>query len=193
LASERQGVPMQANGDPPILATLVFPRQGSRIMLATKMRGIGVGYLNGWGGGVESGESIFDAMLREFREEAGGAEITDSIVASGVVRCHGVVHFRNFREDGTYIDCDVYVYFTPFWSGQIQSSEEMRSPGWHGIHNLPYLNLMPGDKFWLPRFARLEPGEALEAWVVYGPEQRELLDDVLVRPWPGEKDPSGAY
>lgn len=168
---------MQANGDPPLVATLVFPVQGNRIMLATKMRGVGVGYLNGWGGGVEPGESIHECAMREFKEETGGAEITPDILKADAFHCRGVVHFRNYKEDGRVVFCDVVVYTTSFWFGEIHSTEEMRSPAWHKVSNIPHLGLMPGDKFWLPKFIH---GRNMHAWVVYGPEQRELLDDVVV-------------
>jgi ADP-ribose pyrophosphatase YjhB (NUDIX family) len=176
---------MQPNGDPPVLATIVFPRMDSKIMLATKMRGVGVGYLNGWGGGVEQGESIHECVIRKFYEETGGAEIHAS-----ALHCHGVVHFRNFREDGTFLDCDVYVYTTRIWLGQIHSTEFMRNPEWHKIYNLEKLNLMPGDKFWLPLFIT---GRNLQAWVTYIPGQRELIDEVEVSDWPGQADQAGAF
>lgn len=163
---------MQANGDPPLVATLVFPRQDRKIMLATKMSGVGVGYLNGWGGGLEPGESIHQCAIREFREETGGAEIPPN-----ALHCHGVVHFKNYREDGSWVDCDVYVYTTRIWFGQILSTEVMRSPEWHKTYNLSNLNLMPGDKFWLPLFIT---GRNMHAWVTYGPGQRELVDDVAI-------------
>ncbi len=167
---------MQANGDPPLVATLVFPRRGNNLMLATKMRGIGVGYLNGWGGGVEPGESIHECAMREFKEETGGATIPDEAVEQDVFNCVGVVHFANHKEDGRVVNCDVYVYVTQFWYGEIRSTEEMRSPRFHRVHSIPRLNLLPGDKFWLPQFLR---GRNMHAWVEQDHNYR-LLSDVVV-------------
>lgn len=164
---------MQANGDPPLVATLVFPCRGSRIMLATKMKGIGSGYLNGWGGGVEEGESVDECAVREFREETLGAEISIKNL-----RLKGVVHFKNHKKDGGVVNCDVYVYVVHTWSGEICSTEDMKDPVWYNIYELGRLHLMPGDKFWLQNFIR---GKKMRAWVEYAPGQKILLSPVVVR------------
>jgi 8-oxo-dGTP pyrophosphatase MutT (NUDIX family) len=57
--------------------TLVFamrPANGvtdGEVLLGMKKRGFGVGKFNGFGGKVESGESVPDAAVRELREESG--------------------------------------------------------------------------------------------------------------------------
>lgn len=160
---------MRSSDNPPLLATVVYPRRQSQVMLATKMTGIGVGYLNGWGGGVEEGESIEESAVREFKEETGGAEI--SVRA---LHFAGVINVKNRKLDGRVVECEVHIYTVSAWFGKINSTFEMRNPGWHNIHNLTRLNLVSGDKYWLPHFLQVRT-VPLKAWLEYGPGQKELL------------------
>ncbi len=170
---------MQANGDPPLVATLVLPYRRNKLWLATKMRGIGAGYLNGWGGGVEPGEQIHECAMREFKEETGGAIIPDDAIKAGsnVFRCAGVVHFTNHQEDGRKVHCDVFVYVVSRWLGEIRSTEEMRSPGTHGVYNIRRLNVLPGDKIWFPKFIY---GRDMHAWVEQDHNYQLLSEPVIV-------------
>ncbi len=51
--------------------TLCIIRDGDNILLAEKKRGFGVGYWNGYGGKLEDGETIEQALVREVKEESG--------------------------------------------------------------------------------------------------------------------------
>lgn len=51
--------------------TLAFLRREGAICLAMKKRGFGEGNWNGYGGKVEEGESIEEAVVREIQEESG--------------------------------------------------------------------------------------------------------------------------
>ncbi len=168
---------MQENGDPPILATLVFPVQGNGITLATKTSGPGAGRLNGYGGGVEPGETLDGCALREFYEETGGAYISEIVVASGVFRYRGMVRAMNYRDGGGFSVCDIFVYTTLAWKGEIRSTSEMQNPRVYKARDIPRLNMLPGDKYWLPQFLS---GYHMYAEVTYSPGQRELLGEVRV-------------
>ncbi|MDO8582684.1 MAG: NUDIX domain-containing protein [bacterium] len=52
------------------LATLCLLVRNERVFLARKKKKIGAGLWNGYGGMVESGESIAEAAVREAKEEA---------------------------------------------------------------------------------------------------------------------------
>ncbi|KAM9844137.1 oxidized purine nucleoside triphosphate hydrolase isoform 2-T3 [Aulostomus maculatus] len=55
----------------PKLLTLVLVVQPGRVLLGMKKRGFGAGKWNGFGGKVQTGESIEDAARRELQEESG--------------------------------------------------------------------------------------------------------------------------
>ena len=155
------------------LATLVFPVQdteGQReVMLATKMKKIGAGCLNGWGGGVEEGESLLETALREFHEETGA-----SISLEGLEKI-GIVQFKNHKSDGSVFVCTVHVYTVSKWSGEIQSTEEMENPRWYSVADIPLEKLMRADPHWLPRMLAGEKGIA---WAEYEPYQKALIGEV---------------
>lgn len=54
-----------------VVLQLVIPQRGGRLLLGKKLRGFGAGYINGFGGKVEIGESIEEGARRELEEEAG--------------------------------------------------------------------------------------------------------------------------
>ncbi len=138
-------------------------------MLATKMRGIGVGCLNGWGGGVEEGESLLQCAVREFRDESG------AIVEEGDLKKIGIVHFKNNKKDGSVFVCTVHVYKTSRWLGEIGSTEEMKDPDWYLVKDIPLEKLMLADPYWLLRMLNGEKGIACAE---YGPRQETLIGEV---------------
>ena len=152
------------------LATLVFPVRDDNVMLAEKMRKIGKGCLNGWGGGVDHGESIRACAVREFSEETGGA-----IIDEQDLKKLGIVHFKNHLANGSEFICTVHVYSVAKWDGQIISTEEMKDPRWFPITTVASQKLMSADPFWLPRMLSGEKGIA---FAEYEPYQKALIGSV---------------
>ncbi len=159
------------------LATLVFPLRNDQIMLARKTRNIGIGCLNGWGGGVERGESLKRAAVREFSEETGGA-----VISENDLKKIGIVHFTNHKTDGSVFVCTVHMYTVSRWIGEIVSTEEMQDPRWCPIATISEEKLMLADPFWLPRMLSGEKGIA---WAEYGPRQQTLIGEVRFEPVDG--------
>jgi len=104
--------------------TLVLPVRDGKILLGMKKRGFGEGKINGFGGKLNEGESIFDAAVRELSEEIG-------IVVEGL-RKVGELDFRfPHKEDGSW-DQRAHVFLAEGWEGEPKESEEM-SCDWYDI------------------------------------------------------------
>ena len=54
--NQNNDVPDWPNWEPELHATLMFVRQGSRVLLIEKLTGIGMGKINGPGGKIDPGE-----------------------------------------------------------------------------------------------------------------------------------------
>jgi 8-oxo-dGTP diphosphatase/2-hydroxy-dATP diphosphatase len=156
--------PRQANGNQKVV---------EEVLLAMKTCKIGEGCWNGYGGGVEEGETPEVAAVREFFEESGGAtiEIED-------LQKVAVADFCNTREDGTSFVCQVQVFLVEKWSGQLTSTETMINPTWFKRLELPFDQLMPADRFWLPLALTYC---SMRVKATYGPHQKNLIGPVDIK------------
>lgn len=119
--------------------TLAIARQDNQILLARKARGFGAGVWNGFGGKVEGGETIEEAAVRECQEEAG---ITPSkLYSRGVLAFHyeatGHIHLTRIFEVASF-------------TGMPTATEEMKDPTWFPVEDIPYTQMWPDDRFWMP-------------------------------------------
>ena len=118
--------------------TLVFPVRKGEILLGMKKRGLGIGRWNGFGGKVETGESLEQAAARELNEESGlqSAEL----IQAGILALH-------YPHIGTYIKAVVF-YTNQFNGEQVETSE--MQPRWFETSSIPFNQMWPDDKLWLP-------------------------------------------
>ena len=123
------------------LVFLVEKEKGSitRICLAMKKRGFGMGRWNGAGGKVEQGETVEDAAIREVQEEIGVA----------LSKIEKVAELAFTFPHNPKFDQLVHVYLAEAWEGEPSESEEMR-PVWFDATAVPYKEMWPDDEFWLP-------------------------------------------
>ena len=120
-----------------ILTLCIIYRQ-NQLLLGMKKRGFGAGFWNGFGGKVQPGETIEQAARRESFEES-GLELPH-------IRQRGILHFRFVDE----IDIlEGHIFSANEFIGQPSESEEMR-PQWFGQQEIPYDQMWPGDRCWLP-------------------------------------------
>lgn len=119
-------------------ATLVFVRQGHRVLLIRKKRGLGAGKINGPGGKLDPGETAEQCAVREVREEL-------CITVFEPVCC-GRLRFQ--FTDGYSID--VQVFIAEQFDGTPEETEEA-IPLWFDIDAIPYDDMWADDRVWLPR------------------------------------------
>lgn len=122
------------------LLTLCFLYDDSRVLLGMKKRGFGAGRWNGFGGKVHDGETIEDAVKREFHEESGILPI--AISHRGVL---------TFVFEGDPIVLEVHVYAVNTYEGEPKETDEM-APQWFLCGEIPFDSMWPDDKYWLPLF-----------------------------------------
>lgn len=119
--------------------TLCIIHKHPYILLGMKKRGFGVGNWNGFGGKVHAGETIPDAAHRELFEEAG-------IEARNMEKA-GILNFS--FPDGKNLE--VHIFRADDFLGEPSESEEM-VPKWFHIDEIPFNEMWPDDKHWMPLF-----------------------------------------
>lgn len=124
----------------PKVLTLLMLVRGGRVLLGEKKRGFGAGFVNGFGGKVERGETVRDGALRELKEEAG-------IVATDATK-RGVV---TFVYDDQPRPMEVHIFHASEFTGEPVETDEMR-PLWFDLKAVPFDKMWPDDKHWYPLF-----------------------------------------
>jgi len=130
-----------------IVMTLLMVYDHPRILLAMKKRDFGKGRWNGFGGKVLPGETIQEAARREALEE--GGIVIDNMEKMGVIQ----FAFENkvqLKELETK-QVEVHIFHVKSFSGSLVETEEMK-PQWFHIDEVPYHEMWPDDKYWLPLF-----------------------------------------
>jgi len=150
-------------------ATLCFLiKNDEEILLAMKKRGFGQGKWNGIGGKLDLNQGdkdIFDAALREMKEESGVAVKDMEKVA--------ILNFY-FPYQKRW-DQEVHVFVSRNWEGEPKESEEIK-PRWFKLKEIPFDKMWPDDKFWLPKILK---GEKLRAKFSF--KSGELIDSYEIK------------
>lgn len=142
------------------ILTLCIIYQHPKVLLGMKKRGHGEGKWNGFGGKVEEGETIEEAAIREVREES-GVEIKR-------MNKLGIVEFC--YQDGSG-NMEVHIFRAKEFEGNPVESEEMK-PKWFHVNKLPFDQMWPDDKYWLPLFLE---GKIFEGKFLFN-EANEIID-----------------
>lgn len=120
--------------------TLGLLVEDNKILLGMKKRGFGEGRWNGFGGKVNDGETIEDAMMREFLEESGIRVIK--------YKKAGIIDFE-FKDNPEVLRVHIFRILEKL--GNPREGEEMR-PQWFDIDKIPFEEMWSDDKFWMPMF-----------------------------------------
>lgn len=99
-----------------------------------------MGKWNGFGGKVESGETVEEAAKREVFEEVGisVAELEKFATAEFIL--------PKVKEI-----LEIHFFKAVKWSGEPQESEEMK-PEWFSVDKIPFNKMWDGDKYWYPLY-----------------------------------------
>ncbi|XP_077412282.1 oxidized purine nucleoside triphosphate hydrolase isoform X2 [Vanacampus margaritifer] len=120
------------------LLTLVLVVEPGRVLLGMKKRGFGAGKWNGFGGKVESGETVEEGARRELLEESGLT--VDTLEKVGNIQ---------FEMESDKELLDVHIFRADSYNGAPTETEEMR-PQWFDRNKIPFDQMWPDDKLWFP-------------------------------------------
>ncbi len=135
--------------------TVCFCVRGGNVLLALKKRGFGKNWLNGYGGKVkETDRTIETSLVRELREEAK--------IEAREQDLNQVGHIIFTFNDTPTVDCRIFLLEE--WKGDPKETEEMGTPEWYPIDELPKDRMWKGDRLWVPRILN---GESLSGRVDY--------------------------
>lgn len=154
-----------------VVATLVLLIRDGKVLLALKTKKIGVGLWNGWGGMVEPGETIRQCAVRELFEESGLIALPEDLKYTGKVIFHG------YKSDDRKIEVECHIFLLLEWSGELKLNSEMKNPTFWPITNVPYGQMMGGDKDWL---SPILDGKLVEAEVWHLPGFTGLERPIVV-------------
>jgi len=144
------------------IETVVIVQRDSKILLGLKhpMKKFG-GKWNGFGGGLEDGESLEECAIRETYTETG-------ITPIGLKKLGKILfHFPTTEEDH-----EVHFYRAIGYKGRLDTSKdfikyrEFSLDELEGIYNK---KMMPADKHWLPLFIK---GESFKGEVYFDREMQ---------------------
>lgn len=155
-------------------ATLVFPVTDTHVLLGRKQRKAGKGKWNGYGGGIEEGESVRATACSELWQEA------LIKVSEKDLQYATVIDAYNRLDNDRIFHCRVHTFITEHWTGDPQETEEMRSPTWFPQKELPLDEMMIGDPTWLPLVFSSKFPFRTEIW--FGPGQRTLEREIRITP-----------
>ena len=123
-----------------IITTNCFIYKDGKILLGMKKRGFGMGRWNGFGGKLTEGETLERSAKREIKEEV-GLDVSELIEA-------GQIEFEYLGKDQIV---EVHFYKILDFSGEPTESEEMK-PKWFEVDSLPFVDMWPDDRYWMPMF-----------------------------------------
>jgi len=126
------------------IETIAIIYQHPRVLLGMKKKKFGEGKYNGFGGGIEKGESPEDAIKREAMEEA-RIEIINP-------KREGKILFKFDSDEQDHL---IYFFKIEKFIGIPKESDEM-APKWFNVNDIPYEKMWDDSQYWFPRLLNEE-------------------------------------
>ena len=150
----------------PKIATLCLLRRGDTVCLAMKSRGFGNAWWNGYGGKVAESEMIPVAAVRELKEEA-------RVVAEEKdLEKVAIISFYFKVPEGEQLKFIVHVFMVHEFAGMPKATEEMQTPTWFKISEIPWAEMFSSDVIWL---RKVLAGEKFSGEIHYNENASETL------------------
>lgn len=146
------------------LCLLLKNEREPHIYLPRKKRGFGQGKFVGVGGGVEAGETIPQATVREIYEETGLRVSTQDLQ-----KVAKLVFQFPARPEWTRT---VHVFLLRQWTGDPSESDELE-PHWFKFSDIPYQAMWDDAQHWLPPILQ---GQVINGEFVFTPDNENLAD-----------------
>ncbi len=137
--------------------------EGDKILLGLKKEGFGAGRWNGFGGKLKEGETIPQAVAREFEEEC-----CVKVLAS---EQFGKI---DFTWDNKPTVLEVHFYRILKYSGTPTETDEMK-PQWFNVKDIPYKEMWNDDPYWMPLFLK---GKKVSGKILFNEKDEVLKADL---------------
>jgi 8-oxo-dGTP diphosphatase len=147
--------------------TLLFIVQDKKILLGKKKSGFGLGKILGIGGKIDGNETPEETIIRESMEEI-------NVVPVNIKKVAVVNFYFPYVEKPDAWEQKVHVFLTDEWQGKIEETDEIL-PLWFKIKNIPFDEMWPDAKYWLPKVLN---GEKIEGHFIYN-DKIEIYDSIL--------------
>jgi ADP-ribose pyrophosphatase YjhB (NUDIX family) len=148
--------------------TITFLVTPSRVCLAPKLEGWGVGYLSGYGGRLKAHELPVNAAIREVEEKS-----TVILQPNDLV----LITTMDFFKEGEHL-YKTHIFLATRWEGEPRATKEMGKPSFFLRKDPPIKEMWRGDVRWFPdiiRGARIPDGGYLR----YDSEMKEVVEFFL--------------
>jgi 8-oxo-dGTP diphosphatase len=137
------------------------------VYLAVKTAKIGVGCINGIGGGLEGGESIDQCAIRETEEETGVVVRPQDLERRALIYCN------NYNKRGEKFVCKLYVSVTRCFAGEpvLRPSSGLVDGKWYPLSRVPIKRMMFGDRVWATQVLE---GKRIMGEIFYAPDMNSF-------------------
>lgn len=135
-------------------ATLTFPIKDNEVLLGIKVKKVAAGLWNGYGGKIEEGQTPEEAGSEELFDETGGKNKKGKGIKcdpKDLIPCAVIDFYFPHNEPGDP-EFRVIVYITVQFTGEPEETkDEMLTPTWFDINQIPYDKMMAGDRLFIPK------------------------------------------